>query len=73
MIKRKDLADISDKDYGQRRGEYLVCKECGNDEIGGTRGDYFTMIMDAVFSCPACGSKNMALARNITTQEIIKQ
>ncbi len=73
MIKRKDLVDISDKDWPQRQGEFLVCQECGNDEIGGTQGDYFMMAMNDIFTCPVCESENMALARNITTQEIIEQ
>ncbi len=56
MIMRKDLADIGDKDYDKRRGEFMQCQDCG-EEFGGTRGDFFTIHMDYILYCPECGSE----------------
>lgn len=72
MIMRKDLTDIGDKDYKLRASEFMQCQDCG-EIIGGTRGDYFMVEMDKVFSCGVCESTNIALACNITTTKIIKQ
>ena len=72
MIMRKDLADIGDKDYDKRRGEFMQCQDCG-EEFGGTRGDFFTIHMDYILYCPECGSENLALVRNVTTTVILKQ
>ena len=71
MVQRKDLVDISDSDYQQRQGEYMQCQDCG-ESFGGTCGDFFLLPMDYVFHCPECDSKNIALVRDVTTQEIIK-
>ena len=71
MVQRKDLVDICDNNYNQRQGEYMSCQDCG-ESFGGTRGDYWSCTMDYVFSCPVCGSENIALVRDITTQNIIK-
>jgi len=72
MIRRKDLVDVADKDYDQRRSEFVQCQDCG-EEFGGTRGDYFMLSMDKVFVCPACNSENLALARRVCTTKIVKQ
>ncbi len=74
MVQRKDLVDISDNNYDQRQGEYMLCQDCGENLGGGTRGDYFTTSMDHVFKCPnpKCRRKNIALVKDITTTEIIK-
>ena len=66
MVKRKDLVDISDKDIDQRRNEFMQCQNCGYD-FGGTRGDYFMMPLDDVFTCGKCGSDNIALVKKIIT------
>lgn len=72
MIRRKDLVDIVDKDYDARRNEFMECQDCG-EEFGGTRGDYFTMLMDEVFVCPECRSENIALVQTVSKNIIIKQ
>lgn len=72
MIKRKDLVDITDKDYKTRCDEYMVCQDC-MQTFGGTQGDYFMMLMDDVFSCPNCSSKNIALVRDECKTIIVKQ
>ena len=72
MIKRKDLADVSDADYDARRNEFMQCLDCG-EEFGGTQGDYFLMDMDCLFYCPGCNSKNIAIVRKVCKNVIIKQ
>lgn len=72
MIKRQDLVDIGDTDYGQRRNEFMQCQDCG-EEIGGTRGDYWQLDMEYVFSCPDCNSENIALVRKVCQNVIIRQ
>ena len=71
MVQRKDLVDIGDNDYDQRQGEYMLCQDCG-ESLGGTRGDYFNCSMDYIFRCINCGSENIAIVKDITTQKIIK-
>ncbi len=71
MVQRKDLVDISDNDYQQRQGEYMQCQDCG-ESFGGTRGDFFSLEMDHIFKCSNCGSKNVALVKDIITIEIVK-
>ncbi len=71
MTQRKDLVDIADENYHSRQGEYMACQVCGKT-IGGTRGDYWEYPMDYVFTCE-CGSKDIALVKNVTQQVIIKQ
>jgi len=66
MVKRKDIVDIADDNYQQRRNEFMQCQNCGFD-FGGTRGDYFGMAMDEVFTCGECGSKDIALVKAVTT------
>lgn len=72
MIKRKDLADVGDKDYDTRRNEFMQCQDCGY-EFGGTKGDYFTIPMDYIFHCYECSSDNIALVKNVTQTVILKQ
>ncbi len=74
MVQRKDLVDINDNNYNQRQGEYMLCQDCGENLGGGTRGDYFTIEMNTIFRCPnpVCRSENIALVKDITTQNIIK-
>ena len=72
MIRRKDLVDISDKDYDTRRNEFMKSQECGA-ELVGTQGDFFMMPMSETFSCPACGSENIALVKRVYENVIIKQ
>ena len=72
MVKRKDLVDISDKDYKQRQGEFIQCQECG-DFFGGIQGDYFAMEPNDIFTCPGCKSENLALVKEVRTIEIVKQ
>jgi len=74
MIRRKDLADISDADYDKRRDEFMQCQDCG-EEFGGTQGDYFMMPMNECISCPGlgCGSENIALVKEVCQNVIIKQ
>ena len=72
MIKRKDLVDIGDTDYHQRQGEFMECQDCGH-EIGGTRGDYWQLDMDQIFTCPDCNSENIAIVRRVCTTKIIRQ
>jgi len=72
MIKRKDLTDISDKDYGQRRGEFMQCQDCGH-MFSGTRGSFSTMGADDVFLCAVCGSENIALCQRMEKIVILKQ
>ena len=67
---RKDLTDICDSDYQQHIGEFILCPEC-DDEMGGTRGDYWSLPMEHVFKCP-CGNADLQLVRRITKIEIIK-
>ena len=71
MVQRKDLVDIGDNDYQQRQDEYIQCQDCG-ESFGGTRGDYFSVPMDYTFKCINCGSKNVALVKDIITTEIVK-
>jgi len=66
MVKRKDLVDIIDDDYQQRQNEFMQCRNCGFG-FGGTRGDYFAMAMDDVFTCGECGSKDIALVKEMRT------
>lgn len=72
MIRRKDLVDISDKDYETRRHEFMQCQNCGED-FGGTRGDFFSLPMDCLFYCPECGNDNIALVRKVCENVIVKQ
>lgn len=72
MIRRKDLVDISDKDYKQRQTEFMQCQDCGR-EFGGTQGDFFTIRMDYILYCPECGSENIAIVKNVITTVILKQ
>lgn len=72
MIMRKDLVDISDKDWDTRRNEFMQCQNCG-EEFGGTRGDFFSVGMDFVFICPECASENIAIVRRVSKIVIIKQ
>ena len=72
MIKRKDLVDIGDADYNTRRNEFMLCQNCGT-EFGGTQGDYWTIQMNYALYCPECGSENIALARKVCQNVIIKQ
>lgn len=71
MVKRKDLTDIGDGNYHQRRGEYMLCQDCENS-WGGTRGDYWRYLMDDIFSCSECDGVNIALVKDVTTQIVIK-
>lgn len=70
MIKVRDLTDIGDGDYNKRQNEYMLCQDCG-EKCGGTRGDYWSMGTDHIFVC-VCGSKNIALVKDITTIKIVK-
>lgn len=70
MVKRKDLTDVGDDDYEQRQSEYMLCQKCG-EIIGGTRGDYFQVSYDHIFTCPNCKSDDIAIVEDIVTQEII--
>ena len=72
MIKRKDLVDISDEDYDQRRGEFMQCQDC-SCEFGGVQGDFFTIHMDYLLYCPECGNENIALVKKVCQNVIIKQ
>ena len=72
MIKRKDLVDIGDTDIDTRRNEFMQCQDCG-EEIGGTRGDYWQMNMDDVFTCPTCENENIAIVRRVCKTVIVKQ
>jgi Zn finger protein HypA/HybF involved in hydrogenase expression len=72
MVRRRDLVDISDKDYRQRQNEYVECQDCGYS-FGGTRGDYFMIPMDSSFTCDNCGGKNLALVKDKVITEIIEQ
>lgn len=72
MVMRKDLVDIGDINYHERQGEYLNCRNCGY-AFGGTRGDYFLFDMDDILSCAYCGSQDLAIVRDVTTQFIVKQ
>lgn len=62
MIKRKDLVDVGDENYNKRQGEFMLCRECEN-EIGGTRGDFFMVDMNYIFKCGECKSKNLVLVK----------
>ena len=74
MVKRKDLTGVGDKDSFVRQGEYMACQQPDCDGIlGGTRGDYFELSMDYIFTCPVCGSDNIAIVKDVTTQKIIKR
>jgi len=70
-VKRKDLADIGDRDFSIRQGEYMQCQKCG-ESIGGTQGDYFMYAMDDVLTCPACQSENLAIVRDIVKTVKVK-
>ena len=72
MIRRKDLVDISDKNYKQREGEFMQCQDCG-EEFGRTQDDFFTIHMDYLLYCPECDSENLALVKNVTQTVILKQ
>lgn len=72
MIMRKDLVDVGDADYNTRRNEFMQCQDCG-EEIGGTRGDFFSLPMEWVFSCFECGSENIAIVRRVSEIVIVKQ
>lgn len=72
MIMRKDLVDVGDKDYDQRRGEFMQCQDCG-EEMGGTQGDFFMVEMDYMFSCNGCGSENIAIVRFVHKIVIVNQ
>lgn len=71
MIKRKDLADISDENYDSRRNEFMQCLDC-NTEFGGTQGDYWLIPVDFIY-CPECNSGNIALVKKVCRNVIIKQ
>lgn len=71
MIKRKDLVDISDQDWKQRRNEFIQCLDCGV-EFGGTRGDFFIIRMDYLLHCPECDSKNLAIVKKVSRNVIVK-
>lgn len=71
MIKRKDLVDVSDKDYDQRRGEFMQCQNCG-EEFCGAQGDYWSINMDCAMYCPECNSENIALVRKVCRNVIVK-
>ena len=66
MLQRKDLVDISDKDYANRKNEFMQCQNCGHT-WGGTRGDYFSMKMDSVFVCGECDSGDIELVKELIT------
>ena len=34
MVRRRDLVDIGDKNYEKRAGEFLLCKDCGQEGGG---------------------------------------
>jgi len=72
MIKRKDLVDVGDADYDTRQGEFMECQDCGA-EMGGTRGDFFSLPMDYIFPCYDCKSENIAIVRRECKNVIIKQ
>ena len=72
MIRRKDLVDIGDADYDTRREEFMQCQDCG-EEIGGTRGDFFSLPMNWVFHCRECGSGNIAIVRRVSKIVVIKR
>ena len=72
MIRRKDLVDVGDADYKERQGEFMQCLDCGV-EIGGTRGDFFSVVMDFVFICMGCGSENIAIVKIVRKTVIVKQ
>ncbi len=72
MIMRKDLVDISDKDYHKRQSEFMVCQDCG-EEFGGTQGDYWSIGMDYTLHCPICNSENIALVKATRVITIIKE
>lgn len=71
MVTKKDLADIGDSDYDNRRGEFIHCPDCGN-EVGGTRGDYFNLSDDYAFVCE-CSNKDLQLVRRESRLVVIKQ
>lgn len=73
MIKRKDLTDIGDEDYRQRRDEFIQCQNCCL-EFGGTRGDFWDLSLDHVLICPDCGLRDaLAIVRKKISYEIVKQ
>lgn len=73
VVMRSDLVDIGDKNYGKRRGEFLLCGVCGAETGIGTRGDYFTRPMDYRFACPQCeNDAEMYLAKHVTKTVIVK-
>lgn len=72
MIRRKDLVDIGDADYDQRRDEFMQCQDCG-EELGGTRGDFFLMPEDETFVCPECNSENIAIVRRVYEIVVVKK
>jgi len=71
MIKRKDLVDIGDADYDTRRNEFMQCLDCG-EEMSGTRGDFFSLPMDWVFSCPAYNSERIAIVKKVCKIVVIR-
>jgi hypothetical protein len=70
MVRRKDLVDIGDNNYKQRQGEFLVCKDCGQ-ESGGTRGDFFMLSQEAELKCNCNGE--LSLVKAIREIKIIKE
>lgn len=72
MIRRKDLVDVGDADYDTRWGEFMQCQDCG-EEIGGTQGDFFSLPMDWIFTCPECASRNIAIVRRVVEIVVVKQ
>ena len=71
MVQRKDLASVEDRDWPQRQKEYMKCQDCGAS-MGGTRGDYYSVPMEHIFKCASCGSQNVKIVVDVTTQKIIK-
>lgn len=72
MIRRKDLADIADNDYNQRRGEELECQDCGL-HIRRAWSDYNHLAMDDVIYCPRCKRDNIAIVRMVKRWVIVKK
>jgi len=72
MLKRKDLVDVGDSNYGERANEIIECQDCGV-ESGGTRGDLWQMPMDEVFRCPDCDSTDLALVVKHIIYKIVKE
>lgn len=72
MIRRKDLVDIADADYTERKGEFIICQDC-EFESGGTRGDLFMLPLDKVLTCPECKSENLALVNAHREITIVKK